>query len=254
MAWFGNLLDNGIESAGRIIKGVKQGIAKGTTKASDDVIEALKPPTFKDIEDDIGNINNWSLARTYEANHLVNQELATFGSDKDILAKANTYATKKAQESNLESFKEITSDQNWDADELQRQWNSLDDASRAKILGNRYVNDKSNVYQSWMQENLQEQNDRIQTLSQYKNEIKNRIAQQNPNIPTVEAMDYISSQHYQRTYSAQLNAEQQAQSMGGSWLKYGIGGTVVTGGLVLALNSSRGSQTNAQLYGQQPIY
>ena len=105
-----------------------------------------------------------------------------------------------------------------------------------------------------MQENLQEQNDRIQTLSQYKNEIKNRIAQQNPNIPTVEAMDYISSQHYQRTYSAQLNAEQQAQSMGGSWLKYGIGGTVVTGGLVLALNSSRGSQTNAQLYGQQPIY
>ena len=254
MAWFGNLLDNGIESADRIIKGVKQGIAKGTTKASDDVVEALKPPTFKEIEDDIGNIKNWSLARTYEANHLVNQELATFGTDKDILAKANAYAAQKAQESNLKSFKKVTSDQNWDADELQRQWNSLDDASRSKILGNLYITDKSNSYQNWVQENLKEQSNRIQTLSRYKNKIKKRIAKQNPDIPTVEAMDYISSQHYQRTYSAQLNAEQQAQSMGGSWLKYGIGATAVTGGLVLALNSSRGSQTNAQLYGQQPIY
>ena len=31
-------------------------------------------------------------------------------------------------------------------------------------------------------------------------------------------------------------------------------GAVTAGALVLALNSTRGQQTNAQLYGQQPIY
>ena len=31
-------------------------------------------------------------------------------------------------------------------------------------------------------------------------------------------------------------------------------GAVTAGALVLALNSTRGQQTNAQLYGQEPIY
>jgi hypothetical protein len=37
------------------------------------------------------------------------------------------------------------------------------------------------------------------------------------------------------------------------WAKYAVGATVL-GGLVLSLSDSRGQQTNAQLYGQRPLY
>lgn len=63
-----------------------------------------------------------------------------------------------------------------------------------------------------------------------------------------------TSQTAQQADNLQKDAQDQAQAMGGSWMKYAVGGTVVTGGLVLALNSTRGQQTNAQLYGQQPLY
>lgn len=39
-----------------------------------------------------------------------------------------------------------------------------------------------------------------------------------------------------------------------SWGSFAVGTTMVTGGLVLALSDRRGQQSNAQLYGQQPIY
>lgn len=38
------------------------------------------------------------------------------------------------------------------------------------------------------------------------------------------------------------------------WVSFAVGTTMVTGGLVLALSDRRGQQSNAQLYGQQPLY
>lgn len=64
-----------------------------------------------------------------------------------------------------------------------------------------------------------------------------------------EAAELNRSKYKKKTQDIDLG-----NSKWGRRASYAIGALMATGGLVSALNSSRGQQSNAQLYGQQPLY
>lgn len=70
-----------------------------------------------------------------------------------------------------------------------------------------------------------------------------------------EAVNYDNTPPPPKTNAAEVETANNGmfQNFKRKSLKYGTG-AVTAGALVLALNSTRGQQTNAQLYGQQPIY
>lgn len=55
------------------------------------------------------------------------------------------------------------------------------------------------------------------------------------------------------TDSAEAAVGETNGSNGRNWVRYAVG-AATGGGLIFALSDSRGQQTNAQLYGQQPLY
>lgn len=253
MAWFGNLLDNGKGIASRIVKGSKEAL-EGVTKANN-ITEAsniVRPPSWGTVyRRTSGDLSGEEIGSLLTSNKILNDAYGKM-SDEALLKRIEFNANRAVDRKNFSSFYDMMSDTGMSVKEARQRWNSLNAKQREGVLGDLYIGENSQEYQQ-IYDKLTDRyvagrNEVINRI----NNVSSEIQKQRSSLATPEAKNLASQEYYRKTYTNP--AEQQAQSMGGSWLKYGIGGTVVTGGLVLALNSSRGSQTNAQLYGQQPIY
>ena len=253
MAWFGNLLDNGKGIASRIVKGSKEAL-EGVTKANN-ITEAsniVRPPSWGTVyQRTSGDLSGEEIGSLLTSNKILNDAYGKM-SDEALLKRIELNTNRAVDRKNFSSFYDMMSDTGMSVKEARQRWNSLNAKQREGVLGDLYIGENSQEYQQ-IYDKLTDRyvagrNEVINRI----NNVSSEIQKQRSSLATPEAKNLASQEYYRKTYTNP--AEQQAQSMGGSWLKYGIGGTVVTGGLVLALNSSRGSQTNAQLYGQQPIY
>ena len=253
MTWFGNLLDNGKGIASRIVKGSKEAL-EGVTKANN-VTEAsniVRPPSWGTVyQRTSGDLSGEEIGSLLTSNKILNDAYGKM-SDEALLKRVELNTNRTVDRKNFSSFYDMMSDTGMSVKEARQRWNSLNAKQREGVLGDLYIGENSQEYQR-IYDKLTDRyvagrNEVINRI----NNVSSEIQKQRSSLATPEAKNLASQEYYRKTYTNA--AEQQAQSMGGSWLKYGIGGTVVTGGLVLVLNSSRGSQTNAQLYGQQPIY
>lgn len=74
-----------------------------------------------------------------------------------------------------------------------------------------------------------------------------------PGIPSNNTRVVVGETEEQITDAAEAAVAETNGENGRNWVRYAVG-AATGGGLVFALSDSRGQQTNAQLYGQQPLY